>query len=92
MLEILAHTDLSHQLVLVAVHTSQLAHVGEDVLQPIRQLKGRNKIRSDLFFLNEGKYMTVIYICLSNVLERVSRLYDKIFRFHYHWQLCKCVT
>ena len=39
MLEILAHADLSHQLVLVAVHPSQLTHVGKDVLQSVRQLK-----------------------------------------------------
>lgn len=38
MLQVLAHADLSHQLVLVAVHTSQLAHVGKDILQTISQL------------------------------------------------------
>lgn len=35
MLEIFAHPDLSHQLVLVAVHSCQLTNVGKDVLQPI---------------------------------------------------------
>ena len=35
MLEVLAHADLSHQFVLVPVHTRQLAHVGEDILQTI---------------------------------------------------------
>ena len=35
----LAHADLSHQLVLVAVHAGELAHVAEGVLQPIRQLE-----------------------------------------------------
>lgn len=41
MLEIFAHPDLSHQLVLVAVHSRQLTNVGKDVLQPIRQLQKR---------------------------------------------------
>lgn len=43
MLQIFAHADLSHQLVLVAVHARQLTHMGEDVLQPIGQLQQRNK-------------------------------------------------
>lgn len=33
MLQVLAHAHLTHQTVLVAVHTGQLPHVGEDVLQ-----------------------------------------------------------
>lgn len=41
MLEIFAHSDLSHQLVLVAVHSSQLTNVGKDVLQSISQLRKR---------------------------------------------------
>lgn len=41
MLQIFAHPDLSHQLVLVTVHASQLANVGEDVLQTIGQLQYR---------------------------------------------------
>lgn len=44
MLQIFAHPDLSHQLVLVAVHACQLTHMGEDVLQPIRQLQNIGKI------------------------------------------------
>jgi hypothetical protein len=39
MFEILAHADLPHQFVLVAVHACQLAHMGKDVLQTIRQLE-----------------------------------------------------
>lgn len=39
MFQIFAHPDLSHQLVLVAVHASQLTHMSKDVLQPIRQLQ-----------------------------------------------------
>lgn len=42
MLEIFAHSDLSHQLVLVAVHARQLTNVGKDVLQPISQLQQRH--------------------------------------------------
>lgn len=43
-LEVLAHPDLSHQLVLVAVHASQLAHVGKDVLQPVCQLQTKEEV------------------------------------------------
>lgn len=39
MLQVLAHADLPHQLVLVAVHACQLAHVGKDVLQTVGQLQ-----------------------------------------------------
>jgi len=38
MLEVLAHANLPHQLVLVAVHSRQLADMCKYVLQPIRQL------------------------------------------------------
>lgn len=39
MLEIFAHSDLPHQLVLVSVHSRQLSNVSKCVLQSIRQLK-----------------------------------------------------
>ena len=39
MFKVLAHSDLFHQLVLVSVHSCQLAHVSEDVLKTIRQLE-----------------------------------------------------
>jgi hypothetical protein len=39
-LEVLAHADLAHEAVLVAVHARQLPHVREDVLQPVRELEG----------------------------------------------------
>lgn len=39
MLQILAHPDLPHQLVLVAVHAGQLADMREYVLQPVGQLE-----------------------------------------------------
>ena len=38
--EHLAHADLPHQLVLVAVHAGELPHVCKGVLQPVRQLEG----------------------------------------------------
>mmetsp|Transcript_2747 Transcript_2747/g.4977 ORF Transcript_2747/g.4977 Transcript_2747/m.4977 type:complete len:318 (+) Transcript_2747:225-1178(+) len=38
MLQILAHADLTHETVFVPVHSRQLAHVIEGVLQSIRQL------------------------------------------------------
>lgn len=44
MLQVFTHPDLSHQLVLVAVHASQLTHMSENVLQPISQLQYRNYI------------------------------------------------
>lgn len=44
MFQIFAHSDLSHQLVLVAVHACQLSHMSKDVLQSIRQLQYRSKI------------------------------------------------
>lgn len=43
MLQILAHPDLSHQLVLVAVHSRQLTNMSKDILQPITQLGYRSK-------------------------------------------------
>lgn len=39
MLEILAHSDLPHQFVLVPIHASQLAHVSKSVLQTISKLE-----------------------------------------------------
>ena len=43
MLQVFAHPNLSHQLVLVAVHACQLTNVSEDVLKSIRQLQYREK-------------------------------------------------
>lgn len=48
MLEILAHADLPHQLVLVAIHARQLAHMGEDILQAVGQLEGVHVVQSVL--------------------------------------------
>lgn len=39
MFQVFAHANLSHQLVLVAVHARQLADVCKDVLQSIGQLQ-----------------------------------------------------
>lgn len=41
MLQVFAHSDLPHELVLVAVHSGQLTNVSEDVLESICQLQGR---------------------------------------------------
>lgn len=38
-LDVFAHPDLSHELVLVSIHSSQLTNMGEDVLQAISKLK-----------------------------------------------------
>lgn len=45
MLQVFAHPDLSHQLVLVSIHASQLTHMSENVLQSICQLKYRSKVK-----------------------------------------------
>lgn len=42
MLQVFAHPDLSHQLVLVPVHACELTHMSEDVLQSVSQLQHRN--------------------------------------------------
>ena len=39
MFEVLAHANLPHQFVLVAVHASQLANVCKYVLKSVRQLQ-----------------------------------------------------
>lgn len=38
MFDVLTHSDLSHKLVLVSVHSSQLANMGKDVLKAIGKL------------------------------------------------------
>ncbi len=48
MLEIFAHPDLLHQLVLVAVHASQLAHMREDVLNAVSELECVNIVQTIL--------------------------------------------
>lgn len=48
MLQVLAHPDLSHQLVLVTIHASQLTNMGKDILQSICQLQ-RNKDKRILY-------------------------------------------
>lgn len=42
MFDVLAHPDLPHQLVLVAVHPRQLPHVSKRVLDPVCQLGERH--------------------------------------------------
>lgn len=42
MLEILAHTNLPHQTVLVPIHASKLSNVSESVLETISKLVGLN--------------------------------------------------
>mmetsp|Transcript_6161 Transcript_6161/g.24641 ORF Transcript_6161/g.24641 Transcript_6161/m.24641 type:complete len:696 (-) Transcript_6161:121-2208(-) len=47
-LEVLAHADLAHHAVLVAVHARQLAHVSERVLQAVGQLEGVDVAEAEL--------------------------------------------
>lgn len=49
MLKILAHPDLSHELVLVAVHAGQLANVSEYVLKTVSQLEGVHVVQTVLY-------------------------------------------
>jgi len=46
--EVFAHADLSHQLVLVAVHARQLADVRKDVLKTVRQLQSLTYVNTPL--------------------------------------------
>ena len=48
MFDVLTHSDLSHQLVLVSVHSSQLTNMGEDVLQTISKLYDKSNSSSTL--------------------------------------------
>src|SRR5690606_12427152 len=48
MLQIFAHSNLSHQLVLVTVHASELTNVGKNVLKTIGQLKSVNIVETVL--------------------------------------------
>lgn len=48
MLQILAHSDLSHQFVLVSIHSSQLTHMGKDILKTIGQLEGVHVVKAVL--------------------------------------------
>lgn len=43
MLQVLAHPDLPHQLIFVAIHASQLTNMGKDILQSICQLQTNMK-------------------------------------------------
>jgi hypothetical protein len=40
--QVLAHPYLSHQLVLIAIHSGQLSHVSEDILESVGQLKTKS--------------------------------------------------
>ena len=56
-----AKVDLSHQLVLVSVHSRQLSDMREDVLQAIGQLVGVHVVQSEIFsessfFLNSTNF------------------------------------
>lgn len=57
MLEVLAHSYLPHQFVLVPIHPGQLADMCEYVLQTVRQLKmqGPNYKLINLFRYNRNK-------------------------------------
>ena len=56
MFDIFTHTDLSHQLVLVAIHAGQLANVSEHILQTIRQLEGVDVAQAILYVTVNHKF------------------------------------
>jgi hypothetical protein len=47
-LKILSHSDLSHEAILIPVHTSELANMSKDILQPICELECLNITQSIL--------------------------------------------
>lgn len=48
MLDVFAHSDLSHEFVLVPVHSSQLTNMGENILKTISKLKAVHIAKSVL--------------------------------------------
>lgn len=48
MLQVLAHPNLPHELVLVTIHSSQLAYVSENVLKSVRELECVDVVQSVL--------------------------------------------
>jgi hypothetical protein len=48
MFKIFAHSDLSHQLVLVTVHASQLTNVSKNVLKTVSQLESVDVVETIL--------------------------------------------
>ena len=67
-LQVLTHADLSHQLVLVAVHASQLTHVGKHILQAVRQLQHTTHVSTYVTCSNKMSRMS------SNLILRKHRL------------------
>ena len=63
MLQIFAHPNLSHQLVLVTVHSGQMTNMRENVMQSISQLEGIHISQSILNMrinnqFNKSQYFT----------------------------------
>lgn len=75
MLQIFAHPDLSHQLVLVAVHACQLTHMSEDVLQTIRQLKYRGE--------NSGLVKCELTVILKQISTMLRHHWNKYTWSHF---------
>lgn len=71
MLQILAHSDLPHEFVLVTIHAGQLSDVGKDVLQAIGKLESVDVVQSILYVrvdnqLSETKDFTTQMESLKN--------------------------
>lgn len=91
MFEILAHSDLSHEFVLVAVHTSELAYVGKCVLQTIGKLEGINVAKTILNMRVNNKFGESKY--LSTKMEGIAktRLLSLLRCECFHWLQVKVV-
>lgn len=68
MLQVFAHSDLPHQLVLVPVHPCQLPHMGKDVLETICQLLGEGRKRG-------GDYtdIRILYVKVQLIFHTATR-------------------
>ena len=69
MLEIFAHPDLPHQLVLVTVHASELANVSEDILHSIGELESVDISQA------------ILDVGVDNQLRQTKDLEEKHFKF-----------
>lgn len=81
MLDVFAHPDLSHELVLVSVHSSQLTNMGEDVLQAISKLKIYPTSKSNEFVSllqlgvkNINKINVVTHLKAINITQSVLHM------------------
>ena len=95
MLEVLAHANLPHQLVLIAIHPCQLADVGKGVLQTISQLECIHVTKAILdvgvnYQFGESKNFTtqVEGIAETRLLPLLQRDNSLLQHTHTHMHMC----